>query len=221
MTVLTEDLDVQYPGPPPVEAIRRLSIRIETGEFVTIVGPSGSGKTSLLHAIGTLLEPTAGRIVLDDRDVSAIGEKERNCLRSTEIGFVFQEPRLIEHRSVIENTALGSLYRGDTIAQRRQRAEEVLEWVAIERLGDQKARNLSGGEKQRVGIARALMTQPKLLLCDEPTGNLDSSTSSLVISLLNRLRADHHLTVLVVTHDHAVRRASDRSITIRDGQLAP
>jgi putative ABC transport system ATP-binding protein len=221
VSIVAERLDVTYPGPPPVDAVRNVSMTIESGEYVAIVGPSGSGKTSLLHAIGTLLPPTGGSISLDGRDLGAMSERSRNVLRSTEIGFVFQEPHLIEHRTALENVATGSLYRGEGIKERREHAREALGWVGIGQLAGQMCRTLSGGEKQRVGIARALVGEPSTILCDEPTGNLDSANSASVIRLLKGLREERRITVVVVTHDEEVRRSADRSLEMRDGRLSP
>jgi putative ABC transport system ATP-binding protein len=134
---------------------------------------------------------------------------------------VFQEPHLIEHRTALENVATGSLYRGEGIKERREHAREALGWVGIGQLAGQMCRTLSGGEKQRVGIARALVGEPSTILCDEPTGNLDSANSASVIRLLKGLREERRITVVVVTHDEEVRRSADRSLEMRDGRLSP
>jgi putative ABC transport system ATP-binding protein len=217
MSVVAEAVSVTYPGLPPVEAVRNVSLKVDPAEFVTIIGPSGSGKSSLLHVIGALLSPTRGRVVIDGADVGALSERARNSLRAHRLGFVFQEFHLIDHRTVLDNVAVGSLYQRHSLRRRRRDALEAIHEVGLDRFVHAVPRNLSGGERQRVGIARALIGRPSILLCDEPTGNLDSTTTTSIIALLDRLRKDGSLSVIVVTHDFAVQRASDRSIWLRDG----
>jgi putative ABC transport system ATP-binding protein len=219
VSIVADRVVVVYPGSPPVEAIRGVSFTVDSGEFVTIVGPSGSGKTSLLHVLGGILPPTAGRVFLDGEDLDALGERERNRIRAARIGFVFQEPYLLEHRIAVDNVSMGALYRGGSPRQRRRDAHAVLEKVGIDQLALTAPNRLSGGERQRVGIARALMGDPSVILCDEPTGNLDSDTSLRVVRLLDNLREQGHLTVVVVTHDPEVQRASNRSTQLRDGRI--
>jgi putative ABC transport system ATP-binding protein len=217
MSVVAEAVSVTYPGLPPVEAVRNVSLKVDPAEFVTIIGPSGSGKSSLLHVIGALLSPTRGRVVIDGADVGALSERARNSLRAHRLGFVFQEFHLIDHRTVLDNVAVGSLYQRHSLRRRRRDALEAIPAVGLDRFIHAVPRNLSGGERQRVGIARALIGRPSILLCDEPTGNLDSTTTTSIIALLDRLRKDGSLSVIVVTHDFAVQRASGRSIWLRDG----
>lgn len=217
MTLIAEDLSVTYPGPPPVEAVRNLSFTVESGEFVTIVGPSGSGKSSLLHVLGALMAPTSGRVLIDDTDLGTLSEANRNSLRAHRLGFVFQEFHLINHRSVLDNVMVGALYQRRSVRQRRGDAHQALGKVGIAQYADTTPNRLSGGERQRVGIARALVGEPSLVLCDEPTGNLDAATTGVITELLDTLRRAGNLTVIVVTHDPELQHASDWSISLRNG----
>ena len=205
MKIEAKRISVTYRGPPEVNAIRSASLSVEDGEFLAIVGPSGSGKTSFVHVLGALTPPDSGTVMLDRIDLSAISERESNRVRASHIGFVFQEPYMISHRSAMENVAMGALYQGKTVRQRRREAIERLDQVGIGHLSRTPVVRLSGGEKQRVSIARALMGQPTLLLCDEPTGNLDAVSSARIIELLDSVRRDSGLTLVVVTHDPEVR----------------
>jgi len=217
VAVATKDVAVTYPGPPTVEAVRGVSLTISEGEFVSIVGPSGSGKSSLLHLLGALLPASSGSVVIAGQDVAAMGDRYRNSLRAHHLGFVFQEFHLIRHRRVVDNVMVGSLYQHRSLRRRHRDARDALEDVGIGHLAASMPNQLSGGERQRVGIARALVGGPSLLLCDEPTGNLDSATTASILGLLSRLREDRRLTVVVVTHDSAVEKASDRSVQLVDG----
>ncbi|NEA40801.1 ABC transporter ATP-binding protein, partial [Streptomyces sp. SID11385] len=203
-----------YPGPPPVPAFRPCELDIERGEFVTVVGPSGSGKSTFLNLVGLLDLPTSGRYLLDGIDTGALPDRDRTALRGRRIGFVFQSFHLLPHRSALENVLLAMVYNGVPRGQRRAAAEEALVRVGLShRLGALPTR-LSGGERQRVAVARALVARPSLLLCDEPTGNLDSHNASAVLDLLARLH-EEGMTVLVITHDPAVAARGARTLTIR------
>jgi putative ABC transport system ATP-binding protein len=196
--IALEDLGLTYPGPPPVTALHPCELRIEHGELVTIVGPSGSGKSSLLNVLGLLDSPTRGRYLLNGVDTSTVNDGRRAALRGQQIGFVFQS----FHRRV-----------------RRRKAAEVLARVGLAHRAHALPTRLSGGERQRVAIARALVAEPALLLCDEPTGNLDSDTAGAILDLLDQLHRDG-MTILVITHDANVARRGRRVITIRDGVLS-
>ncbi|MGW6895564.1 ABC transporter ATP-binding protein [Streptomyces sp. NPDC054919] len=211
-------LGLTYPGPPPVTALRPCDLRIERGEFVTIVGPSGSGKSSLLNIAGLLDTPTRGTYFLDGIDTAAADEAQRAALRSERIGFVFQSFHLLPHRSAQDNVELAMLYRSTPRRARSRRAAAVLTRVGLEHRAHALPTQLSGGERQRVAIARALVAEPSLLLCDEPTGNLDTETASAVLDLLDRLHEDG-MTIAVITHDAQVAARGQRTITIRDGVL--
>lgn len=207
-----------FPGPPPVQALAPSDLRIETGDHVAIVGPSGSGKSTLLHLLGLLDRPSAGTYHFEGTDTAALTENERAALRASRIGFVFQAFHLIDHRSTTENVMLGLLYRGIAHHERQERAVAALTSVGLaHRLTAQPA-TLSGGERQRVAIARALVGEPAVLLCDEPTGNLDARTGDSVLALLDDLN-DRGITLVVITHDAGVAARARRTVRIRDGFL--
>ncbi|MET7522334.1 ABC transporter ATP-binding protein [Streptomyces sp. NPDC005248] len=211
-------LGLTYPGPPPVTALRPCDLRIDRGEFVTIVGPSGSGKSSLLNIAGLLDTPTRGTYFLDGIDTAAADEAQRAALRSERIGFVFQSFHLLPHRSAQDNVELAMLYQSTPRRARSRRAAAVLMRVGLGHRAHALPTQLSGGERQRVAIARALVAEPSLLLCDEPTGNLDTETASAILDLLDRLHEDG-MTIAVITHDAQVAARGQRTITIRDGVL--
>lgn len=205
-------------GREEVRAVDGATFGIESGEFVAVVGPSGSGKTTLLQLIGSMDKPTSGHLTVLGQELSArVKESELTRLRREHIGFVFQHFGLLPTLSVAENIALPSLFR-------RKKADGERVSYLIERVGLSHRRShhpgeLSGGEMQRVAIARALLHSPRLLLADEPTGNLDSQTSASLLALLFELRDDEGLTVVVVTHNEGLANAADRRITICDGRL--
>ncbi|MGV9265194.1 ABC transporter ATP-binding protein [Kitasatospora sp. NPDC003701] len=211
-----------YPGPPPVTALTPCDLAVAPGEYVTVTGPSGSGKSTFLNIAGLLDTPTTGRYLLDGIDTGPLRDGDRTALRGRRIGFVFQSFHLLAHRSAAENVALALLYtaaRGRrAAAERRERAHEALVRVGLGHRADAVATRLSGGERQRVAIARALVGRPALLLCDEPTGNLDTATAQSVLALLDDLHAQG-LTVLLITHDPQVAARGRRTVTIRDGVL--
>ncbi|MFJ6937221.1 ABC transporter ATP-binding protein [Streptomyces sp. NPDC101132] len=205
-----------YPGPPPVEALKECDLTVARGEFVAVVGPSGSGKSTFLNVAGLLDTPTRGRYLLDGIDTGALPDRSRTALRGRRIGFVFQSFHLLPHRTALENTALAMLYTSVPRAERLARAAEALARVGLSPRADATPGHLSGGERQRVAIARALAGRPSLLLCDEPTGNLDSENAASVLALLDELHAAG-LTLLVITHDRDVAARAGRTLTIRDG----
>ncbi|MCA2218843.1 ABC transporter ATP-binding protein [Jidongwangia harbinensis] len=207
-----------YPGPPPVRALRDASVTVQPGEYVTVVGPSGSGKSTFLNVAGLLDRPTEGVYELDGVDVSRLRERQRAALRGQRIGFVFQSFHLLQYRTTTENVALARLYAGVPRRQRAMTAVEALDRVGLAHRRDALPLVLSGGERQRVAIARALAQRPSLLLCDEPTGNLDSATAENLLELLDNLCADG-LTLVVITHDPQVAARGQRTLTIRDGVL--
>ncbi len=216
--VLLDDLSRVFPTDPPVEALRSVHLRVDPGEYVAIIGPSGSGKSTLLNVLGLLDRPTSGTYLLDGIDTAGLGDRSRAAERGRRIGFVFQSFHLLSYRSVEENVMLSELYLGTSRKDRRRRAIEALERVGLgHRLGFAPIR-LSGGERQRVAIARALLGEPSLLLCDEPTGNLDSVNTAAVLDLFDDLRAQG-LTILVITHDGDVARRAQRRVRMVDGQL--
>ena len=212
------DVTRRFDGPPAVEALRAVNLRVERGDYVSIVGPSGSGKSSLLNVLGLLDRPTSGEYTLDGRSAGTASERERARLRATRIGFVFQSFHLLPQRTVLENVVLATMYSGVPRGQRARRARAALDRVSLShRLGFLPT-TLSGGERQRVAVARALVTEPHLLLADEPTGNLDSTSSGQVMALFDELHADG-VTLLVITHDLAVSARAARRVRIDDGRL--
>lgn len=207
-----------YPGSPPVDALRSVSLTISRGEMLAIVGPSGSGKSTMLNLMGTLDRPTSGSITLDGYDVAALPDRELSALRSSRIGFVFQQFFLASGTTAIDNVADGLLYAGVSRRERRERAEAVLRRVGLGHRLDHRPHQLSGGERQRVAIARAVIGGPALLLADEPTGNLDSASGQAVMKLLAELNAAG-TTIAVITHEHEVADQLPRQVAIRDGQI--
>jgi len=209
-----------YPGPPPVRALKPADLVIGRGEHVAITGPSGSGKSTLLNLIGLLDRPTAGTIEIDGQDVGGSTERRRAAVRALRIGFVFQAFHLLPHRTALENVMLAQVYAGVARGGQRRRtaALTALAQVGLGERAGALPSALSGGERQRVAIARALLNQPSLLLCDEPTGNLDSATTAEISGLLEGLHRAG-TTLLVITHNLAVARRAQRRITIQDGYL--
>ena len=207
-----------YQGPPPVRALLPMDLAIFSGEHVAIMGPSGSGKSTLLNLIGLLDRPTAGRIEINGMDMGAASERTRAAVRAREIGFVFQAFHLLPHRTAVENVMLAQIYSDVPRHRRRAEAEAALAQVGLARRAYALPTALSGGERQRVAIARALVNRPSLLLCDEPTGNLDSATTGEIADLLAALH-DGGATLLVITHNPIVAGRAARRIAIRDGRL--
>ncbi|MDG5801304.1 ABC transporter ATP-binding protein [Streptomyces ossamyceticus] len=207
-----------YAGPPQVEAFRPCDLTVLRGEFVTVVGPSGSGKSTFLNIAGLLDTPTTGTYLLDGIDVGGLKDDEQTALRGRRIGFVFQSFHLLPHRSALENVLLALVYDGTPHAERGPRAREALEQVGLGHRVNALPTQLSGGERQRVAVARALVGRPSLLLCDEPTGNLDSGNAESVLRLLEELHRSG-MTIMVITHDSAVAERGSRVVAIRDGVL--
>jgi putative ABC transport system ATP-binding protein len=207
-----------YPGSPPVTALLPTHLRVDTGDFLAVVGPSGSGKSTLLNILGMLDHPTKGSYRLSGTDVASLTERERAAVRGRRVGFVFQAFHLLPHRTVLENVVLAQLYVTGRGEPRRANAARVLRRVGLGHRLDAIPSRLSGGERQRVAIARAVVNSPDILLCDEPTGNLDSATARSVMDLLTELNLAGS-TIVVITHDPAVAERARRQVTIRDGQL--
>jgi ABC-type lipoprotein export system ATPase subunit len=204
---------------PPVRALRDMDLLVYPGDWVAIVGPSGSGKSTLLNILGCLDRPTGGTYLIDGVDVAGLSENERTATRARSIGFVFQAFHLLGHRTALENVMLAEMYAGGERAGRRERALNALERVGMAHRRDFLPTRLSGGEQQRVAIARALLGSPRLLLCDEPTGNLDSSSTESLMLLFDAL-ARQGLTLIVVTHDEDVATHAQRVVRIVDGEVA-
>jgi putative ABC transport system ATP-binding protein len=206
-----------YPqGARTVHALRGVSLHVAAGEFVAIMGPSGSGKSTLLHLLGALDVPTTGSVLLAGHDLTALSERKRSLLRRRHIGFVFQSFNLLPTLTAVENVALPLLLAGQRGS--RPHALAALERMGLSRRTEHFPEELSGGEMQRVAIARALVADPELVLCDEPTGNLDSANAREILQLLRNL-PDGRRTVIMVTHDLHAAAHGDRTIRLRDGRL--
>jgi len=216
--IQTENLTRTYTvGNSIVNALRAVNLEVEIGEFVALMGPSGSGKSTMMHLLGCLDTPTAGRYLLEGRDVSTLSKDERAQVRNARIGFIFQTFNLLPRLDALDNVALPLLY-GQYGPDIEKRAEEALERVGLRPRAQHKPNELSGGERQRVAIARALVTKPALILADEPTGNLDSKTGADIMGLLVELCAEGH-TILMVTHDAQVAAYARRSLHMQDGEI--
>jgi putative ABC transport system ATP-binding protein len=202
----------------PVPALREVSLRINPGEYIGVVGPSGCGKSTLLHVLGLVDVPTSGEVLFQDRDVRSLSDAGRSRLRLREIGFVFQRFFLLPMLTASENVELPQAEAGIGRAQRRERTRELLEYVGLSARASHRPSELSGGEMQRVAIARALANRPRLLLADEPTGELDQATGDQIVGLMDRLHADG-VAVVVVTHDAAVAARASRLLRMRDGRI--
>jgi putative ABC transport system ATP-binding protein len=207
-----------YGEQPPVAALRGVSLSVRRGELVAIVGPSGSGKSTLLHVIGTLERPTSGVVRIGGVDAAQLSDRELSLLRARQIGFVFQQFFLAEHSTVRENVADGLLYAGVPVAERHRRADEALERVGLAHRTTFKPTKLSGGERQRVALARALVGRPAIVLADEPTGNLDSSTGASIVQLIRELNAGG-ATIIMITHDAGLADQLPRQVRVLDGQV--
>lgn len=207
-----------YGSDAPVPALRDVHMSVARGERLAVVGASGSGKTTLLNIIGCLDRPDAGSYWFDGVDMATLDDRQRAGVRSRDIGFVFQSFHLLAYRTVLENVMLAEVYRKRGRAGRDERALAALQAVGIEDRADALPTRLSGGQRQRVAIARALMSQPRLLLCDEPTGNLDSHTTKSILDLLGNLHGAG-LTIVMITHDPGVAAWSGRQVQMVDGQV--
>jgi putative ABC transport system ATP-binding protein len=201
------------------EALRGVDLRVENGEFAAIVGPSGSGKSTLMNILSTLDRPSSGKVLVDGEDTSRMSDAQLAELRNRRIGIVFQQYNLIQRMTATENVELPLITARVPPDERRERAEEALELVGLSHRLKNRPIELSGGEQQRVSIARALVTRPTLLLGDEPTGNLDSRTSASVIDLFHELNRARGVTTVIITHDMAVAARTRRTIRIRDGLI--
>jgi putative ABC transport system ATP-binding protein len=221
MMELDQVTKVYQQGRRTVHAVRGVSLRVEAGEFVSIMGPSGSGKSTLLHLLGALDTPTSGRALFDGRDLREMTDRERSLLRRNRIGFVFQFFNLLPTLTASENVAMPLLLGGLSRRLALRRADSSLDRVGLLNRADHFPEELSGGEMQRVAVARALVTEPDAVLCDEPTGNLDSVNSREVHALLRGLPEAGRRAVVMVTHDPTGAAIADRIIHIADGLLEP
>lgn len=205
-------------GQTDVHALRGVTCSIERGVFHFILGPSGSGKSSLLYLMGALDEPTSGEINFEERSLSSLSNPKRDAYRRDDVGFIFQSFNLLNNLDAVDNTLVPYLPQGIS-TELREKAIAMLQQVGLGDRLDHRPHQLSGGEQQRIAIARALLKQPKLVLADEPTGELDSTTGAEVFGLLRKLCAERETTVVVVTHDHSFVEPTDRILRMKDGQL--
>ncbi|MBD3259322.1 ATP-binding cassette domain-containing protein [Candidatus Woesearchaeota archaeon] len=206
-------------GDSKVEALRGLNLEIKKGEFVTIMGPSGSGKSTCVNMVGCLDLPTKGKVSLDKQDISNMGESELAQIRGRKIGFIFQTFNLINTLTAVENVALPMIFQGTPESDRLKRAKHLLDMVELEHRFHHKPNEMSGGERQRVAIARSLANDPEVILADEPTGNLDSKTGKIVLQFLQKLHKKENKTIIMVTHDASMAKYSERVVHLRDGQI--
>lgn len=215
--IFLDGISRTYEGPVAVPAVRNTSLTVEGGDFVCLLGPSGSGKSTLLNILGLLDTPTSGSYWLDGVDTTSLTNRDRSRLRSEKIGFVFQAFHLVPYRTALENVALPYLYRRPRPVGSRTMASTALDKVGLSDRASFFPATLSGGEQQRVAIARAIATQPSVVLCDEPTGNLDAENSQNVVAILRQLAAEGHA-VLAATHDASVAATATRVFRMHDGR---
>jgi len=218
--IKVEDLTKRYGrGEDAVFALRGMSFSVENGEFVAIVGPSGCGKTTLLNVLGALDRPTSGKVFIDGVDISILSNKELASVRSRKLGFVFQDFNLLSRMSVVENVQLPLFISGADPTYTRRRALALLARLGIGHKADKNVNNISGGERQRVAVARALANDPKIVLADEPTGNLDTRNTEMMMGLMKQLNEEFKKTLVVITHNPEVASHAQRVISIRDGLI--
>lgn len=220
VVVAMSGISKTYTGSPPVTALHPSDLTVVRGDYVAIMGPSGSGKSTLLNLLGLIDEPSSGEYLLNGQPTAALTERERSSLRAYHIGFVFQSFHLVSYRTAVENVEAGLLYQRVRAAERTRRAVEELDRVGLSHRRWATPNEMSGGERQRVALARALVRRPALVLCDEPTGNLDTATGEQVMDLIDALHAAGQ-TIVVITHDIAVGMRAGRRIEMRDGIVEP
>ncbi len=217
--LIADEVEREYHmGPEAVRVLRGVSLTVNAGESIALIGASGTGKSTLLHLLGTLDRPTAGRVLFDGQDVAGWSDAALARLRRTEIGFVFQFYNLLGEMTALENAMLPALIQRASVPEARERAAAALHEVG---LGDRRGHRpgeLSGGEQQRVAVARALVGQPRVILADEPTGNLDPKTSEVIWDLFLRLQAERQLAFVIATHNHELARKADRGYRLVDGR---
>lgn len=217
-----KNVSKEYPlgGGEFFKALKNINLAINTGEFTSIMGPSGSGKSTLIHIIGLLDKPTSGDLFVEEKNIKDLDDNAMSSLRNEFVGFVFQQFNLITKLTVLENVLLPTIYaRNKLDYSPEQKGQELLRRFGIAEKANSFPNKISGGQQQRVAIARALITSPKLILADEPTGNLDSKTGQEIMKLLKELNEEDRLTILVVTHEKEIAKYTRRKIIIRDGEI--
>lgn len=206
-------------GKISLEVLKGINLEVKNGEALCIIGPSGAGKSTLLHLLGGLDEPSKGKVFFEGEALYRIPEEERAKIRNERIGFVFQFYHLLPEFSALENVLLPALIDAIAFARAKERAEELLRLVGLEARMDHKPSQLSGGEQQRVAIARTLINDPDIIFCDEPTGNLDSQQGAQIVELLRNLNREQGKTLVIVSHEESIARMANRIVHIRDGKL--
>jgi putative ABC transport system ATP-binding protein len=220
LTMKVENLTKVYSSSTGrVVSLDNVSFSVSKGEFVSVVGPSGSGKSTLLNMLGALDRPTSGKVFMDGIDIFSLNDSQLATTRNDKLGFIFQSYNLINRTTVLKNVEFPGIVGGMSDADRRRRALKLLDFLGIKNKANFKPLNLSGGQQQRVAIARALMNDPKIILADEPTGNLDTKTGIDVFNLLTLLSREFKRTIIMVTHNPELAAATDRAIHIRDGAI--
>jgi putative ABC transport system ATP-binding protein len=220
ITLMVENLSKVYVSSMgKVVSLRNVSFSVNKGEFVSVVGPSGSGKSTLLNMIGALDRPTSGKVFINGIDIFSLNDSQIATMRNNTLGFIFQSYNLINRTTVLKNVEFPGITGGMNDGDRRRRALKLLNFLGIGDKAKYKPTNLSGGQQQRVAIARALMNDPKIILADEPTGNLDTKTGQGVFNLLRLLSHEFRRTIIMVTHNPELAEATDRAIHIRDGGI--
>lgn len=206
-------------GRVDVEVFHDLAFALEEGELVTLIGPSGSGKSTLLHLLGTLDRPTTGEVIIEGKNVAEMGDKELSAFRNQRIGFIFQFHHLLPEFTALENVAMPGMIAGQSLEELRPRATELLSDAGLSERLDHRPSMLSGGEAQRVAVARAFLMRPAIILADEPTGNLDTRNSDILFRLMTDLSRKHHQTFLIATHNLDLARQADRVTHLESGKL--
>ena len=220
MITLNSVSKIYQMGKTQVKALNRVSLKLDPGEFAAIIGSSGSGKSTLLHILGGLDRPTKGKVVWENKDLSQMSDEELALFRNQEIGFVFQQFHLLPRITVLENVLLPATYTPNKeIQEAKKRAIKILKMLGLGKRLNHTPNQLSGGEQQRSAIARALINNPRAILTDEPTGNLDSKTGRQIISILKKLNREQGITLIVVTHDPSIAKEAKKVIEIKDGKI--
>ncbi|HMR45810.1 MAG TPA: ABC transporter ATP-binding protein [Bacteroidia bacterium] len=217
MSIFIENIHKAYNG---LKVLKGISLEISTNELVAIIGPSGAGKSTMLHIIGTIDKPDTGKVLLNSTDALALSSKKLAAFRNKHIGFVFQFHHLLPEFTAAENVMIPAMISGESESGALKRSRDLLNQLGLEQRMDHKPSQLSGGEQQRVAVARALINNPDFILADEPSGNLDSGNAEDLHKLFLKLRNDFKKTIVIVTHNNQLAEMADRTITIRDGMLA-